>query len=683
MANKDTLLEAYRLMCTERAMADVYDENRSIAHYVHSTSRGHEAIQLATAFHLQPYDYISPYYRDDSILLGLGLTPYEIMLQLLAKQDDPFTGGRSYYSHPNLIREGFPIIPHQTSATGMQAIPTTGLAQGVQYLEKRGLLEAEDKPVVVCSLGDGSITEGEVSEAFQEAVLHQLPILYLIQDNQWGISVSDEEMAAMTPYEFAGGFKGMKRSQVDGGDFSAAYDAVKKSMNYVRKQRKPLLLHATCPLLGHHTSGVRREYYRDEEDWNAHHQDDPIPVLEDQLKKAGVSDEEMKEIDQQGRKEAEEAFEKASNAKEPDPDTLHDHAWAPTPVEGEEGTRAPAKGKKVVMVDAALHAIQEIMEDDERTLLYGQDVGRRLGGVFREAATLAEKFGDDRVFNTPIQEAYIIGSTVGMSAAGAKAFVEVQFCDYIWPGINQLATEVAKSGYLSMGKFPVNTVIRVPLGAYGGGGPYHSGSYETSILGIKGLKVAYPATSADMKGLMKSAYKDPNPVVMLEHKGLYWSKVPGTKGAQTVEPDKDYVLPFGKARLALEAEQEKISKGESMCVITYGVGVYWASNAAEAYPGNVTVLDLRTLNPLDKDLISETVKAHGKCLVLTEEQIENSFARNLAGWINENCFQWLDAPVFTMGADNLPAIPLNVQLEEAMLPNADKVKAKLEEVMAY
>ena len=235
MADKNTMLRAYQLMCTERAMADIYDENRSVAHYVHSTSRGHEAIQLATGFQLQPQDYIAPYYRDDAILLALGLTPYELMLQLLAKRDDPFTGGRSYYSHPNLKREGFPTIPHQTSATGMQAIPTTGIAQGVQYLEKRGLLEDGQQPVVLCSLGDGSITEGEVSEAFQEAVLHQLPILYLIQDNQWGISVSDKEMAAMTPYEFASGFKGLKRSQVDGSDFNASYDAVRKAKNNYRK----------------------------------------------------------------------------------------------------------------------------------------------------------------------------------------------------------------------------------------------------------------------------------------------------------------------------------------------------------------------------------------------------------------------------------------------------------------
>jgi len=683
MADKETMLKAYRLMCTERAMARIYDENKSITRYVHSTSRGHEAIQLSVGFQLQSCDYVSPYYRDDSILLGIGMEPYEIMLQLLAKKDDPFTGGKSYYSHPNLKRSGFPVIPNQTSATGMQAIPTTGIAQGVQFLENRGLLETEEKPVVVCSLGDGSITEGEVSEAFQEAVLHELPIFYLVQDNSWGISVSDKEMAAMDAYEFAGGFKGMKRMQSNGSDFTETYEAVRKCMNYVRKQRKPVMLHAKCPLLGHHTSGVRKEFYRDDEDWSEHESRDPIPVMEQHLKDKGYEQKTLDEIVQESEKLAEASFQKAVDAPDPDVAGLEDHIFEPTPINEEKGERTPAKGQKVVMVDAALHAIQEIMEDDERTLLYGQDVGRRLGGVFREAATLAEKFGDDRVFNTPIQEAYIIGSTVGMSAAGLSVFVEVQFCDYIFPGINQLAIEVSKSCYLSLGKFPVSSVIRVPLGAYGGGGPYHSGSYESMILGIKGIKVAYPSNAADMKGLMKTAYMDPNPVIMLEHKGLYWSVVPGTKGAQTVEPNRNYLLPFGKGSVALEPEQQHVDKGTSLCVITYGVGVYWATNAAEDFKGQIEVIDLRTLYPLDEDLVYSTVKKHSKCLVLTEEQLENSFAESLAGKINHACFEYLDAPVFTMGAINVPGVPLNVGLEEAMLPSAEKVGQKFNEILSY
>jgi 2-oxoisovalerate dehydrogenase E1 component len=335
------------------------------------------------------------------------------------------------------------------------------------------------------------------------------------------------------------------------------------------------------------------------------------------------------------------------------------------------------------MVDAALFAIRELMEDDERCVLYGQDVGRRLGGVFREAATLAERFGDDRVFNTAIQEAYIIGSTVGMSAVGLRPIVEVQFADYLYPGINQLVTEISKSCYLSCGRFPVPTIIRVPIGAYGGGGPYHSGSVETTLLSIKGIKIAYPSNAADMKGLMKAAYHDPNPVVMLEHKGLYWSKVPGTEDAKTIEPSKDYVLPFGIGNIVLHADEDYIDNGESVCVITYGMGVYWAKAAAKNFVGQIEIIDLRTLFPLDEHLVFSMVKKHGKCLVLTEEQQNNSFAEAFAGRISKECFQYLDAPVEVLGSLNLPAVPLNMGLEAAVLPNADKVSERLEILLKY
>jgi len=271
---------------------------------------------------------------------------------------------------------------------------------------------------------------------------------------------------------------------------------------------------------------------------------------------------------------------------------------------------------------------------------------------------------------------------VGMSAVGLKPIVEVQFADYIYPGFNQLVTEVSKSCYLTCGKFPVSMVLRVPIGAYGGGGPYHSGSVETTVLSVKGIKVAYPSNAADMKGLMKAAYYDPNPVVMLEHKGLYWSKVPGTEEAKTIEPSADYILPFGKANIVTNAATDKIANGESCVVITYGMGVYWAKAAAKQFNGQVEVVDLRTLFPLDEELIYKRVKAHGKCLVLTEEQQNNSFAEALAGRISKNCFQWLDAPVEVLGALNLPAVPMNMGLEKAMLPDGEKVIKVLNQLLS-
>jgi 2-oxoisovalerate dehydrogenase E1 component len=681
--SKDILNKAFTLMSTAKAMAELYEENKEItSKYVHATSRGHEAIQLACALQLKPQDFVSPYYRDDSILLGIGMTPYECMLQLLAKRDDPFSGGRTYYAHPSLKDEDKPKIPHQSSATGMQAIPTTGIAMGMRYNEIHELNQSEEeKPVVVCSIGDAAMTEGEISEALQMAALKQLPIIYLVQDNEWDISANAEETRAQDAAEYAQGFKGIEVKSIDGSEFAESYIALQEVIETVRKERRPFLVHAKVPLLGHHTSGVRKEWYRD--DLEEHALRDPYPKFRNYLLENGFTKGDLEKIEGETEALVQEDYEKALKAEDPRPEDLFTHDFAPTPITEEKGERAPKGKDKTVMVDAALFAIQEIMAEYPEALLYGQDVGGRLGGVFREAATLAQKFGGERVFNTPIQEAFIIGSTVGMSAAGCKPFVEVQFADYIWPGLNQLFTEVSRSCYLSNGKWPVSAVIRVPIGAYGSGGPYHSSSVESVLTNIRGIKIAYPSTGADLKGLMKAAFYDPNPVVMLEHKGLYWSKIKGTEDAKTVEPSEDYVIPFGKGRIAYEADASKIDSGESLCVITYGMGVYWSKKASQNYKGQVEVVDLRTLHPLDEELMYERVKLHGRCLVVTEEPEKNTFAQGIASLIQQNCFKHLDAPVMVIGSENMPAIPLNSTLEAAMIPNADKVSDKIGEVLGF
>jgi 2-oxoisovalerate dehydrogenase E1 component len=681
MIDKQVLLKAWELMQTARAMAAIYDENRPTTKYVHSTSKGHEAIQIATGLHMKSVDYVYPYYRDESMLLSMGMTPYELMLQLLAKAEDPFSGGRTYYAHPSLNRSDMPKMPHQSSATGMQAIPATGAAHGLKYKESQGLLTSAEKPVVLCSLGDGSVTEGEVAEALQMAVLHKLPIIYLIQDNDWGISASGDEMRAMDAFEYGLGFKGLRRIRINGSDFVQCHDEMKRAIEIVRANREPMLVHVKVPLLGHHTSGVRSEWYRD--DIEKQQKQDPLPRLKQLLLSLAVTEAELDAIASKVAEMVSQDFEKAKNAPDPEFDTLFDHVLAPTSITEEKGVRSPEGREPVVMVDAALFAVDEILKNHPEALLYGQDVGHRLGGVFREAATLADKYGKSRVFNTPIQEAYIVGSTAGMSAVGCKPIVEIQFADYIWPGVNQLVTELSKSCYLSMGKYPVSSIIRVPTGAYGGGGPYHSGTVESSILPIKGIKIAYPSTAADMKGLMKAAFYDPNPVVMFEHKGLYWSKVQGTELAKTPEPSEDYVIPFGKARIVLEADDSQVTNGSSVGVVTYGMGVYWALNAAKKLAGQVEIIDLRTLAPYDEEAIFELTKKHGKVLVLTEETLRNSFAEALAGRIAQECFQYLDAPVQTLGSKDIPAVPLNMGMEAQMLPNADKVLERLSWLINY
>lgn len=683
--SKQILLKAYKLMLCSKHMATIYDQNRTICKYVHSTSRGHEAIQLAVGMQLLPTDYASPYYRDESMLLGMGFTPQELMYQLLAKQDDYFSEGRTYYAHPSSNKKNIPIIPHQSSATGMQVIPATGMAQGIAYLLQKKLLNSDPNnlPIVVCSIGDGAMTEGEVSEALQFASLKKLPILYIVQDNEWGISVSSAEARNINAQQYATGFK-IESKTINGWDFYETFLEVQACIQKVRTQRTPFLLHAKVPLLGHHTSGVRSEWYRTPQDLENEAKKDPVPQLKNFLVKNKIFTlPELEQLNDTVKSEITTAFENAVNAPDPPIQNLCLHEFAPSPVTHEQGDRHPANAPKVLMVDAALHALDEILSQYPEAIFYGQDIGRRLGGVFREAATLAEKYGDDRVFNTAIQEAYLIGSTAGMSAVGCKPIVEIQFGDYMWAGINQLVVELSKSCYLSAGKFPVQALIRIPVGAYNGGGPYHSGCIESALLTIRGIKVVFPSNAADMKGLLKAAFLDPNPVVMLEHKGLYWSKVAGTEDAKTTEPSHNYLIPLGKATITLHASTEAVKKGKSLAIITYGMGVYWAKAAERQFKGHIEIVDLRTLNPIDEALIFETVKKHGKVIVLTEEPVLNSFAESLAGRISFHCFTYLDAPVVVVGAKNLPAVPLNAQLEKAMLPNADKLAIEIQQLLSY
>jgi len=682
--SKDVLQKAFSLATQAKAMAELYEENfKLVSKYVHATSRGHEALQVALGMQLKPQDFVSPYYRDDAMLLAIGMKPYDLMLQLLAKKDDPFSGGRTYYAHPSLRDDDKPKIPHQSSATGMQAIPSTGVAMGIQYKEIVGLDDPhlKEKPIVVCSLGDASVTEGEVSEAFQMAALKQFPILYLVQDNGWDISANAKETRAQDAFDYIKGFHGIEARQIEGNHFIDTFLEIQEIIEIIRKERRPFLLHAKVPLLNHHTSGVRMEWYRD--DLEEQKKRDPYPIMVEQLLSAGFTREELQAIEQASRDIVMADLQRALEAEDPHPDDIYQHVFAATPIVEEKGEREPAGAETTVMVDSALFAVQELMEDHKECLLYGQDVGARLGGVFREAATLAQKFGDARVFNTPIQEAFIIGSTVGMAAVGLRPIVEVQFADYIWPGLNQLFTELSRSFYLSNGKWPASMILRVPIGAYGSGGPFHSSSVESVVANIKGVKIAYPSNGADLKGLLKSAYYDPNPVVIFEHKGLYWSKVPGTQAARTVTPDRDYIIPFGKGRMVLEADEAKQKEKASLLIVTYGMGVHWALNAAKDFDGQVSILDLRTLAPLDMELVYGELRKHGKCLVVTEEAVNCTLAQSIAARIQENCFTYLDGPVRTIGSADLPAICLNEILEKSMLLSAAKLSLSISDLLKY
>ena len=344
--SKAVLKKAFNNLCTAKAMAVLYEDNfKLVSKYVHATSRGHEAIQTALGMQLLPQDYVFPYYRDDAMLLAINMRPYDLMLQLLAKRNDPFSGGRTYYSHPSLRDADKPKIPHQSSATGMQAIPATGVALGFWYKESVGLnhdfyehSSEEDKtkkPIVVCSLGDASVTEGEVAEAFQMAALKQLPILYLVQDNGWDISANEEETRAQNAAEYAQGFHGLEAISIDGANFTESYLAVEKAIKIIREERRPVLLHAKVPLLNHHTSGVRMEWYRD--DLEEARSRDPYPVLKQQLEEAGFTAEEIDTLEAEAIQQVKEDFDQALKEEDPTPDDLFTHDFAPTPITEEAG----------------------------------------------------------------------------------------------------------------------------------------------------------------------------------------------------------------------------------------------------------------------------------------------------------------------------------------------------------
>jgi len=678
------LIQAFRTMSTARAMSDLYEANaRLTSKYVHACARGHEAIQWAAGRLLENQDYLSAYYRDDCLLLTMGMEPEDLMLQLLAKGDDPFSGGRTYYSHPSLNRPDLPRIPHQSSATGMQAIPAAGVALGLQYKEIQGIPHDREgaPPVVVCSIGDAAMTEGEVSEALHMSDLRKLPIIWLVQDNEWDISAHASEIRSHDASTLAKAFPQIKLIEVDGANTEESMVAMNAAFEHVRTQRAPVLVHAHVPLLGHHTSGVRKEWYRD--DLEEHEKRDPLTALRNRLIQLGIDEKELDQIQSDAANEVQAAFDRAQQHDEPDPNKLAAHVLAPTEIREETGQRVGSGDETTLMVDCALHAMQEILEAHPEALLYGQDVGGRLGGVFREAATLAQKFGDSRVFNTPIQEAFIIGSTAGMSAVGLRPIVEVQFADYLWPGLNQLFTELSRSYFLSNGQWPVHSVIRVPIGAYGSGGPYHSSSIESILANIRGIKVVYPSNGADLKGLLKSAYYDPNPVIVLEHKGLYWSKIPGTEEAKVIEPDADYRVPIGQGRMVRSLTHTGTNDESTCTIITYGRGVYWTKEATNGLEERTEILDLRSISPIDFDLIAHRVKETHRALIVTEEPVQNSFAQALAGRISAELFEHLDAPVQVVGSMETPAIPLNESLERFVLVNSEKVRSCLDETLAF
>ncbi len=662
----EQLVDAYRLMLLARRLDEkelaLLKQGKA---FFHIGGSGHEAIQIACAMNLKPgYDWAYPYYRGLAFAIGLGFTAEEIMLAQLHRADDVMTGGRQmpgHYGKPALN------VPTQSSPTGTQYLQAVGTAIGC-------LRDGKDQVVYVSS-GEGATSEGEFSEALNWASREKLPVVFCIEDNHYAISVPEwQQTAGGSVYEIVQGYKNLARYKVDGTDFVESYAVAKEAVARARRGDGPSVIVADVVRLLSHSSSDDDRKYRPKAEIEKDHARDPLLVMENILLGEKIlTKAEVESTQKEVKKKVDDASDWAETRPLPEISSVTEHVYAPIETYSSfEFEKTVPSGKPVVMVDAINHALHEEMLRNPKMLIWGEDVEDGKGGVFTATKGLSTKFGRDRVFNSQLAEASIIGAAFGASVRGFKPVVEIQFGDYIFPATMQLRDEVAMMRYRSNNKWSSAMVIRVPVGGSIHGGHYHSQSIESLFAHCPGLYIAYPSNSADAKGLLKTAIRMDDPIMFLEHKGLYRQSY-----AMSPEPDADYLVPFGKAAIRRE--------GKDISVITYGAMVYFALNAAKKMAERgveVEVVDLRTIVPLDKVAVLETVRKTNRVLVLSEDTRTSGFAAELSSIIAEEAFEYLDAPIRRVTAKDLP-VPYSPPLEQAVLPNEAQVLKVLEELAAY
>lgn len=664
--SKAELLRVYRTMLMARRI----DEKHLILlkqgkSFFHIGGSGHEAAQTAAAAAMKPgFDYAFPYYRDLAFSLQYGMTPEEYFLAALHRDEDPSTGARQMPGHYG--KKELRIIT-QSSPTGTQYLQAVGMAMAARR-EKSG-------EVVYVSSGEGSTSEGEFFEAVNWAAREAAPVIFFIQDNRFAISVPvTQQTAGGSVYEVTKGFAGLERVNVDGTDFPATYGAMTKAVERARSGQGPTLIVANVVRLLPHSSSDDDRKYRTKEDLERDRTRDPIPAMTHFLiEQRYLTDSEATAMAEEVKKAVDAAADWAESRPLPDPASVSLHVY------GEAHANPPREfaepehsGNKIVMVDAINHALHEEMERDEKMVIFGEDIADGKGGVFTATKGLSTKFGTMRAFNSPLAEASIIGVAIGFALKGWKPVPEIQFGDYIWPGFMQIRDELCMMRYRSKGGWPSPVVIRVPVGGYIHGGHYHSQCIEAIMAHIPGIRLAFPSNASDAKGLLKAAIRGDDPVLFMEHKGLYRQGY-----ASSPEPDADYVLPFGVAAVRRE--------GSDITVVTFGAMVQKSLEAARRMEGNgvgVEVIDLRTINPLDVERIYSSVRKTGKVLIVHEDTMTAGFGAEISALITQNCFESLDGPVLRVAALDTP-VPYSPPLEDAMLPNEQKIFAALEQLSAY
>jgi 2-oxoisovalerate dehydrogenase E1 component len=662
--DRNHAIRTLEIMCMARTMDDKMEklarQNKGATFQM--SVKGHEMIGALAGLALKPgFDWAYPYYRDRAFALGLGCAEQELLSAFLARDIPHHSGGRmmpDHFSHRPLR------IPCQSSCVGSQYLQAAGCALGVML---RG-----QKEVVYVSGGDGSTSQGDFHEALNFSCIRRLPILFVIQDNGWAISVpSREQTAGETVAGMAVGYEGLSVLEIDGCDYEMSHAALCQAVCKARLGDGPSLIVAKVPRIGPHSNSDDPRKYKSDAEIRLDGERDPIIRFEQYLIDNGVVN--RSECDEMRRccfQRVEDAAVAAGQVSFPNRETASSRVYVSSSI---SSVSSSSCGEAVVLMDAINHALVEEMERDQDIVVFGEDVARGKGGVFGITRGLTDRFGADRCFNTPLAESTIIGLSIGLSVHGIKSIAEIQFADYFWSGANQLFNELASIHYRSNGEWNCPVVIRIPYGGYIQGGPYHSQSVEAFLCHCPGLKVVIPSNAADAKRLLKAAIRDPNPVIFLEHKALYRQRF----FCARPEPLADDLLVLGQADIVRE--------GSDATVVAWGMTVLMAHAAAETLSReglSIEVIDLRTLSPLDFDTVLVSLKKTGKLLIAHEAPRTCGFGAELAARAAEEGFHYLDAPVVRFAGKDCP-IPYCKDLEEEVLPKQSGLEAALRKLIQF
>ena len=661
----ETLVWSYRTMLLSRLLDEktitLYKQNK--CHFQISCA-GHEGIQVAAAKVFRAgQDWLYPYYRDMALVVGMGMTPEEIMMNAMNKAQDPNSHGRMMPMHYCSL----PLrIPPQSSPTGSQFLQAVGCALGAK-------MKRLDE-VVYVSAGEGTCSQGDFHEALNWASREKLPVIFVIENNEYAISVHiSEQLAGSSVATIVQNYENLETAQVNGSDIEASLQVVRVAHERARRGEGPSLIEAHVPRLQSHSISDNHLKYRTPEELAKEQLRDPIRITRALLlDRKIVTQAQLEEIHTELKQFVDRAAEDAEATPDPTVADATSHTFKnETPWEGiTEGT---ATGEEVFIVDALNHALDEELARNPDTCIFGEDVAHGKGGVFTVTAGLTAKYGANRVFNSQLAESSIVGAAIGLATRGLKPIAEIQFGDYVWTGANQIRNELAMFHYRCAGDFACPAVIRIPVGGYIRGGAYHSQNIEATFAHFPGLYVLYPSNATDAKGLLKAAIRADDPVLFLEHKGLYRQVY-----AKGPEGDADYIVPMGKAKTVRE--------GTDLTIVTWGALVHKSlltANLMESKGHSIEVIDLRSIVPLDIEHIYQSVRKTGRVVVAHEDVLFGGFGGEIAAQISENCFLNLDAPVKRVGMKYVAAVPHAPIMEDVVLPQTEDIVQAVEEILAF